>query len=124
MTTVDASDNESMIRRAEAALWKRYREWSYKIPHVPFRHEWDVRAVPPHGGAMVRYHVRYKDAFVSVYLDCYDRLGWVGSPYWEIHPGETGRDCDCDRFLLDETQELVGGIARSIAAQLDYGEAA
>lgn len=113
---MNMDESYSMIR-AEAALGERFREWWGKIPRVNFDPSWDVRAQPPFGGAMIRYSVEHKGAHVSIYMDAYDRLGCVGEPYWEIHPDRDGTDCE--RFLLNETDDLVAGIAASIAGQLE-----
>lgn len=88
------------------------REWVNKIPHVQFNPEWDVRAIPAFGGAVIRYMVRQGDLRVSVYLDAYDNIGSVGQPYWEIYPNAEG---DTDRILLNETADLVEAIANSFA---------
>lgn len=90
------------------------RAWYDKMPRIPFPNDWDVRAVPPFGGAMVRYRIQRGGAEVSVYMDAHDKLGCVGQPYWEIHPNPEG---ECDRFLLREVDDLVAGIAAALDAQ-------
>ena len=90
------------------------REWVGKIPHVPFKPKWDVRAQPPFGGALIRYTVEYKGCAVSIYLDVDDSLGCMGKPYWEIYPGTKG---DPDRFLLDETAGMAKAIGKSLKRQ-------
>jgi len=89
----------------------KYREWQWKIPHVAFRPEWDVRAIPPFAGAIIRYLVRHNDLTVSIYLDAYDFLGAMGAPYWEMLPNING---EFERFLLNETTELVAAVAKSL----------
>jgi hypothetical protein len=101
--------------RFSRELSEMQREWYQKIPHVPFKPSWDVRAAPPFGGALIRYRVSYKGCEVSIYLDVNDSLGSVGQPYWEIYPGSDG---DVERFLLDETDDLAKGIAASIRRSL------
>ena len=92
----------------EADQNKRFKEWYDKIPHVPFNEKWDVRAVPPFGGAIVRYKVQHNGHEISIYLDAYDALGCVGEPYWEIYPNLHG---DTLRFLMNETKEMVKELA-------------
>ena len=103
--------------RWESELSAMLGSWYDKIPHVPFNKEWDVRAVPAFGGAIVRYRIQHQGAEVSVYLDAYDRLGCVGEPYWEIYPNPHG---ECDRFLMNEVGDLVAGIDAAIMAHADH----
>ena len=86
-----------------------------KIPYINFPSEWKVRIVPPVNDAVVRFHVvlpcgRWK----SIYLDCRDSLGCVGSPYWEVYPycddvGRCARE-DVMRLLemIADTRENEG----------------
>lgn len=64
---------------------QEYEKWctTDEIPSINFHEEWDVTIIPPFAGAIVRFRINNR---VSVYLDCYDRLGYYGSPYWEVHP--------------------------------------
>jgi hypothetical protein len=93
---------------------KRQREWMNRMPPMPFQADWDVRAIPPFGGAMVRYKIAKGKATVSVYMDAYDELGSMGEPYWEIYPSKDG---ETDRFLLAETEELIAAIGASLDAR-------
>lgn len=67
-----------------------------------------AKAIPPFGGALVRYRVKdtATGKTVSVYLDCYDLLGYFGSPYWEVYPcGEdVGR---CHMSNVDSLLEMI-----------------
>jgi hypothetical protein len=101
----------------ETAVWsvlsaveniQEYRKWADKIPAIKFPSDWCVQIIPPYGGAIVRFTVqRYgcKNK-VSVYLDCYDRLGYVGRPYWELYPykGDTYR---CAMEDIDELLDII-----------------
>jgi hypothetical protein len=96
---------------------KYYREWVNKIPHVPFDPDWDVRAIPPFGGALVRYQVRHNGAFVSIYLDGDNSLGYGPDPaYWEVCPFED----DVWRCAIDETDALIYAIRESINQQTKH----
>jgi len=88
-------------------------KWSQEIPYIPFPSDWEVKITPPSVGAVVRFRVKKGDAKVSVYLDCYDNLGCVGFPYWEVYPygGDVFR---CD--MLD-TESLLRAIDESISGQ-------
>lgn len=94
----------------EAFEW---RKWVKEIPYLMFPADWEVKAVPPFAGAIIRYHIKRGEAFVSVYLDCYDRLGFMGEPYWEIHP----YDDDCWRTTIDKTSELLEAIETALQQQ-------
>lgn len=63
-----------------------WRKWADKIPFIKWPSDWEVKAVPPFTGAIIRYIVKTPKAEVSIYLDCYDMLGYFGQPYWEVYP--------------------------------------
>ncbi len=66
-----------------------YEKWITEIPVLAFAPYMRVRVIPPFGGAVVRFLVSHKDypeASVSVYLDCYNLLAYMGEPYWEVYP--------------------------------------
>ena len=93
-------------------------EWVDKIPYINFPERFDVKIVPPVGGAIVRFLIRdkkHKDAIVSVYLDCYEILGIYGEPYWEIYPDI---DDSVYRCNMDNVEELIERIAKSIDCQI------
>ena len=96
----------------EAFEW---RKWMHAIPCIQFPAHWYVRIVPPFMGAMVRFQVMKEPngEWISVYLDCYDLLGCMGAPYWEIYPNAQG---DTERVLMDETDELIAAIERALKA--------
>jgi hypothetical protein len=88
-----------------------WEKWGREIPYIPLKRGWKIKVTPPFGGAVVRFMVSKGDDYVSVYLDCYDKIGCMDNkPYWEIHPSEDG---DCERFWMNEIDELVDGIDRS-----------
>ena len=94
-----------------------YREWIEKIPRVVFDPMWDVRAIPPFGGALIRYHIRHNGAKVSIYLDGDNSLGYGPEPaYWEVYPFED----DVWRCAIDETSDLVAAIQESIKQQTKH----
>ena len=95
---------------------KEYHKWQEEIPNISFPSDWEIRIIPPFGGAIVRFLAIKGDRQVSVYLDCYDRLGIYGSPYWEIYPNTSG---DVDRLSMNDVDGLLQGIKES----LEYKEA-
>ena len=87
-----------------------HRKWMKEIPFLNFPADWQVQITPPFAGAVVRFRIKSKEAEISVYLDCYDRLGCVGKPYWEICP----HDGDTYRCYLNETEDLIKNIQYAI----------
>lgn len=107
----------SMLDEARWRLEKKeeWHKWAQEIPEIVFDPGWKIRMRPPTVGAIVRFEAEG----ISVYLDCYGRLGCVGEPYWEIHPSPDG---DCERFLMNDVEGLVDGLRRSIAARTGSSE--
>ena len=90
-----------------------YLSWFDKVPYVDFDSDMQARAVPPFGGALVRYSVKKGEARVSVYLDADNSLGCWEGPYWEIYP----YDDDTMRYDIEDTKGLVEGIRHSLKQQ-------
>lgn len=103
-----------MIERYDIESREDWREWVKKIPALKFDADWEVKIIPPFGGAMGRFLVSKNGGHsVSVYLDCHDALGYMEQPYWEAYPiGE-----DTARFLLDDTEGLINAIRTQLEAQ-------
>lgn len=87
-----------------------WRGWDKRIPALYFKSSWAVRVIPPFGGAMVRFLVESGEKSVSVYLDCYDELGCMGEPYWEV----CSVGGDTARVLLDDAQGLLALIGAGL----------
>ena len=86
---------------------EQWREWVDKIPFISWPADWQVKAVPPFAGALLRYVIKTpRCERISVYLDCFDRLGYFGEPYWEVYPHKG----DCFRCPLNDTEELLKAI--------------
>lgn len=93
---------------------QEYKKWAKKIPPLNFPEDWNVQIIPPFGGAVVRFVVTRDDTpgkSISVYLDCYSRLGAMDRPYWEIYPNHQD---DTNRYFMEETDELIYGIDRAL----------
>lgn len=99
----------------KVGLLFEYDKWKYEIPYLNFKPEWEVKILPPFGGAIIRFYIRHKDypkmGIVSVYLDCYSLLGVMDGPYWEIYPNELG---ETSRVSLKDTEILIKKIEDSI----------
>lgn len=110
----DYVNNTITVYKAESI--QEYRKWSNELPFLEFPSDWLVKIVPPHGGAIIRFAVQRKgeEKTVSVYLDCYDRLGSVGRPYWELYPYNYNGKEDTFRCFLEETEELLGAIDKAL----------
>ena len=83
------------------------RKWMRELPYLHFKQEWNVRIIPPFGGAIIRFFIDYNNKHVSVYFDAYDELGFVGEPYFEFYDGE-----ECYRYLMNESEEMMGDIEK------------
>lgn len=104
---------------AKNLIEKKYEwiKWRTEIPYINWPSDWLVKAIPPSHCMIIRYNIKHKDnpnSFVSVYLDCYDELGCVGKPYWEVYP--VGNHCG--RCLMNETDELLSFIKQSLDEQV------
>ena len=102
-----------IMKRYEIENQEEWREWIKKIPTIQFKQDWNVKIIPPFGGAMARFCVELNGANVSVYLDVSERLGYFGEPYWEIYPF----DDDVYRIAMDNAEELVQKISESLDKQ-------
>lgn len=87
--------------------------WVDEIPYINFPKDWNVKIIPPFGGAVVRFQVKKDEKMISVYLDCYDNLGVFGSPYWEIYPHKG----DVMRIPMKEVNLLLSYIKISLQEQ-------
>ena len=99
-----------ILSQAEKIL--EYKKWDKEIPFIPIPKDWLIAPRPNFGGAVVRFKVtkRGLDDWVSVYLDCYDRLGVFGEPYWEIYPFKD----DVYRVPMNNVNELVEKIEEAL----------
>jgi len=89
------------------------RERAVEIPFLSFPNDWEVKIIPPFGGAAIRFIVKKRDYKASIYLDFDDMLGCHGSPYWEVYPV----DGDTERVDKDNVEGLMQAIRNSLASQ-------
>lgn len=91
-----------------------YYKWVKEIPFICFPDKYEVKIIPPFGGAVVRFLIQVKEhpelGTRSIYLDCYDILGSGGEPYWELFPCETS---DVFRCPMNDTQALLDALDAS-----------
>lgn len=86
-------------------------KWMKEIPVLHFEKEWDVRIIPPFGGAVIRFWIWHNGKHVSVYFDAYSELGYVYDennnpiPYFEYYDGE-----DCYRYYMNESEKMMEDI--------------
>ncbi len=99
---------------AEAKLRKdnEWDKWLEEIPFIKWPRNWMVKGVPPFAGAVIRYRVKLEGMQdeVSIYLDCYDRLGFYRAPYWEVYPYND----DIFRCGINEIDVLLKAIKQSL----------
>lgn len=107
-------DDKTMVLPFEYDRIMETRKWVDAIPYINFPNNWNIKIIPPFAGASIRFIVRQDKGNVSIYLDCYDRLGYFGSPYWEIYPNE---EDDNQRFDILDTENLLKYIQQSLDKQ-------
>lgn len=116
------TDIERFVISAKAEKEFEWRKWAQEIPYINWPEVWEVKAIPPFNGAIIRYFVRPigrpENEHVSIYLDCYDILGLWGEPYWEIHP----HNDDIFRCNMNDTTALIEAIGESFAQQREQGQ--
>ena len=95
------------IKRIEVESEEKWDTICKSVPALNFKEEWDVKVIPPFGGAVTRFQIEKDGKFLcSVYLDWYDKLGCYGAPYYELYPWES----DIKRYALTEVNELMADI--------------
>jgi hypothetical protein len=111
--TDDVYDAQCTLRKG-----MEWDKWVEEIPYIEWPKGWQVKAIPPFSGAVIRYLIKRFDTpdrhRVSVYLDCYGMLGAHYEPYWEVYPGNS--DGDTNRCNMNEIDELK----RQIQLGLNY----
>ncbi len=93
------------------------RKWTDEIPFIQFPSDWQIKIVPPFAGAVIRFLIKKSAAQVSIYLDCYGKLGCMNEPYWEVYPADNG---DTFRCYLNEIDLLLDAIQKSLTQQNEY----
>ena len=102
---------EGMSLSAQLEKIDEWRKWCEEIPYINFPQDWSVKIIPPLTGAIVRFRVNTpKASGISVYLDCYDRLGFFGEPYWEVYPYKN----DIFRCKMNDIESLLKAISEVI----------
>lgn len=98
------------LERYELEANEEWNKWCKEIPFIALPAGVKFKVLPPFHGAIVRFKAEYEGKTVSVYLDCYDKLGSFGSPYWELYPY---RD-DVYRCPIDDADDLVLKICEAL----------
>jgi hypothetical protein len=105
---------DKLIMRHEIEEQEYWRTWIEKIPLIKFPLDCLLKVIPPFGGAMARFVVIKGKREVSVYLDCFDRLGFMQVPYWEIYSITSMPYTEPQRFLMHDVDGLAGGISKML----------
>ncbi len=100
-----------MLMSAEIGEEFEWQKWAKEIPFIQFPRDWEIQIIPPVTGAVIRFIAKKCGKTVSVYLDCYEVLGYFGAPHWEIYPDKDG---DNLRFAMKETKQLIRAIGLSL----------
>ena len=104
---LNSEDNYKVL---EAERIMEYNKWVKEIPYLELPNNIKIKVIPPFARAVCRFQLEYKDNWCSVYLDCYDCLGSVGEPYWEVYPYED----DVFRCSMNDTYSLIKAIKESL----------
>ena len=107
---MECKDFNASIARFHVEEEYEFRKWAGKMPAFQFDPNWEVKIIPPFGGAVARFYVINGNKHISVYFDAYDELGCVGEPYWECYPNATNGDVA--RFLFGEEDALMQEIKK------------
>ena len=99
-----------IVARCTVERNEEWREWIKEIPYIRFPSEWEIKIIPPFGGAMARFLVKIGIKEISVYLDCHGSLGACDTPYWEVYPYND----DVYRCDMNETAELINAIRHAL----------
>lgn len=105
--------------RSQVEQQERWRELREEIPAFTPSPETTIQVIPPSAGATARFIIARKDRpdkNVSVYLDHFDRLGYMGYPYYEAYP----IDGDTARFPM--TQEGMDEMMNEIHKELQVAQ--
>ena len=106
-------DVKDMMLIAQYEKLQECRRWANDIPALHFEKEWEVKIIPPFGGAVIRFTISYRGKHISVYFDGYSELGYMVDendnpiPYFEVYDGE-----DCQRYYMNETDEMMSDIKK------------
>jgi len=101
---------QHLPERYDIETREEWRKWMGRIPAIEFPAGWQVKVIPPFGGAMARFRVLAGGKDISVYLDVFDRLGCVGAPYWEVYPYQG----DVGRVPMDDVSGLIAMIQETV----------
>ena len=101
------------IERYKIEDEQQWRQWIDEIPAIRFDSEWNVKVIPPFGGALSRFMIEHNGNHASVYLDAFDSLGYYGAPYWELYP----YDGDTFRCPMADTDALLAALHETLAVK-------
>ena len=102
-------DFETSMAIAKYDTLQETKKWMRELPVLHFEKEWDVKIIPPFGGAVIRFWINHNNKHVSIYFDAYSELGLVRDenenpiPYFEYYDGE-----ECYKYAA-KTHRLACG---------------
>ena len=102
------------IKHLQYEEQRHFRKWAHKMPFLQFPSDWKIKIIPPYCNAMVRFVIEKESAWVSVYFDVDNKLGYYDTPYWEAYPYED----DVFRCSFGEEDLLLKAIEKSLDDQL------
>lgn len=100
------------LDRTKVEHTEDWKKWCREIPELSFDRDWKVKIIPPFGGKIARFIVKYKKAAVSVYLDCFNAGGCEKEPYWEALDccDPDSEPVRCKMNDVDKLKEIIGNV--------------
>lgn len=101
----------SRVERYEIESREKWNDYFDAMDFIELRPNYLFKVIPAVGGAILRFRIKYFNNEFSIYFDALNSLGYMNSPYFEVHPNKEG---DCSRSydfkdLLKEIYEICEG---------------
>jgi len=114
------SFNEQM-ERSQIERDEKWNDYYKAMPFIPILKDWEIKVLPPFGGALMRFQLQKGEKHFSIYFDANDYLGSVGKPYWEAYPiriededEENGFYGEAKRYYENKFREMIKDIYEQV----------
>jgi len=112
---------EDQLSRHKIEKEEKWDEYNTAMPFIPVLEDWEIRILPPFGGALMRFQLQKGKRHFSIYFDATGALGIMTSPYWEVYPmilkevDENGNPIeDTMRYYQNEFREMIKDIYEQV----------
>lgn len=108
--TIGIEQCELELKQVQSQYFFKEEEISYELPFLPVKENWLIKPIANFAGSVSRLLITNKEQTrtVSVYADVYDKLGYVGKPYYEVYLFNEGHEPE--RFLINEVDKMIKSI--------------